>query len=338
MKLSLQSAPMMKTKLAVPLASLLLASICGPCLAADAPAAAPPARKKAAKGPVSPDRIPSDLKTMTNIVFKKVGDTALDLMLFLPVEKKSEKSPLVVYIHGGGWGGGDKVNVLRRDLIEVIRELNRRGITCASIEYRLANGAPATANESVADCKDAVRFLARHAAQYGLDADRIGTFGSSAGGHLTLVTALGEDRDYPCDPALDGPPVKIRCVAAYYPLTSFLRPELMKGSNFERPARLLPILGGLLEEKRELAGKLSPIELLTLRSPPIFLAHGDADAVLSFTNSTALRDAAQALKVPVECLISKGAGHGFRGDEIEPSVAEINRRTVEFFLKYLTVP
>ena len=324
----------------------MLIRVCALCLvcgspsspAADAVPAKTGGRAKGKDASDSSARVPADLKVVKDIVFKKVGDVTLDLMLFQPLEKKFEKSPLVVYIHGGGWGGGDKFNVLRRDLIEVIRELNRRGITCASIEYRLANGAPATANESVADCKDAVRFLAKHAAQYGLDADRIGTFGSSAGGHLTLVTALGEDRDYPCDPALDGPPVKVRCVAAYYPLTSFLRPELMKGSNFERPARLVPILGGLLEEKRELAGKLSPIELLTPRSPPIFLAHGDADAVLSYTNSTALRDAAQALKVPVECLISKGAGHGFRGEAIEPSVAEINRQTVAFFLKHLATP
>src|SRR5213075_3159668 len=116
------------------------------------------------------------------------------------------------------------------------------GFTCASIEYRLANGAPATANDSVADCKDAVRFLAAHAAEYGIDPVRIGTFGSSAGGHLTLVTALGDDRDYPCDPSIEGPPVKIRCVAAYFPLVSFLDRELMKGSNFERPQRLVPLL------------------------------------------------------------------------------------------------
>lgn len=107
------------------------------------------------------------------------------------------------------------------------------------------------------------------------------------------------------------------------------------GSNFQRPQRMLPILGGLLDEKRDLAMKRSPLELLRAGSPAIFLAHGDADTVLSFHNSTAMRDATQAKGVPVECLISKGAGHGFSGDAIDPTVAEINRRTVEFFLKHL---
>ncbi|MEP6670061.1 MAG: alpha/beta hydrolase [Chthoniobacter sp.] len=283
-------------------------------------------------------RLPADLKVVKGIVFKQVGETKLDLMLLLPTEKKFEKSPLVVFIHGGGFGGGDKFHVLRRDALGVARGLTQRGVTFASIEYRLANGGAATVNESVADCKDAVRFLVKHAAEYNLDPERIGTFGESAGGNLTLTTALGADRDYPCDPALDGPPGKIRCVAAYYGPVSFVDPALTKGSNFEHPERLVSILGGPLETRRELAKRLSPIELLRPDSPAIFLAHGDADKTIAPLNSTAMRDAAQAKGVPVECVVSKGAGHGFSGEGITPTIPEINQRTVDFFLKYLTSP
>jgi acetyl esterase/lipase len=284
--------------------------------------------------PAAAVRMPADLKIVDHIVFKKVGDVSLELMLFQPLEKKFEKTPLVVYIHGGGFGGGDRTKVLRPDSIGVVRELNRRGFTCASVEYRLTDG-HATVNESVADCKDAVRFLAKHADEYGIDPSRIGTFGSSAGGTITLVTALGDDRDYPCDPALDGAPAKIRCVAAFYGLASFIDPELAKGSNFEKPGRFVPILGGPLEERRDLAKKLSAIELLRADSPAIFLAHGDADVVINFKNSIAMRDAAQAKGVPVECVISHGAGHGFGGEKIDPTIEEIDRRTVAFFVKYL---
>ena len=326
---------------------LLLLSLLGsPSFATDRsnseapPPAARPAeratKRAAKKAGDGAQRLPSDLKIVQDIVFKQVGQTKLDLLLILPQEKKFEKSPLVVYIHGGGWGGGDKFNVLRPDILNVVRGLNRQGVTCASIEYRLANGGAATAFESATDCKDGVRFLVKNAGQYGLDPLRIGTFGSSAGGHLTLVTALGDDQIFPCDPGLDGPPGKIRCVAAYYPLASFVNPALLKGSNFERQQRMLPILGGLVDEKRDLAMKLSPIELLRPDSPAILLAHGDADKVLSFHNSTALRDAAQAKGVAVECIISKGAGHGFAGDANEPPVTEITRRTVEFFMKHLS--
>ncbi|GEM_PF-2170306 len=105
--------------------------------------------------------------------------------------------------------------------------------------------------------------------------------------------------------------------------------------NFERPQRLIPLLGGLLEEKRELALKLSPIELLRADSPAIFLAHGDADKVLSVHNAIPMRDAAQVMGVPVECIISKGAGHGFGGENSQPDVSEITRQSVAFFLNHL---
>lgn len=281
-------------------------------------------------------RLPDDLKIINGIVFKQVSEQKLDLMLFQPLVKKYERSPLVVYIHGGGWGGGDKYKVLRNDIISVIRSLNQAGLTCASIEYRLADGKPALASDSVTDCKDAVRYLVKHAQEHGIDPERIGTFGSSAGGHLTLMTALAKDSDFPCDPALDGPAGKIRCVAAYYPLVSFVDAECMEGGNFERPQRMIPLLGGLMMEKRELALKLSPIELLRADSPAILVAHGDEDKVLSVHNAIALRDAAQAKGVPIECIISKGAGHGFGGDSISPTIAEINQQTVAFFLKHLT--
>jgi len=309
-----------------------------------AAAAEPPAgkAKRAAKsGEAAAARIPGDLRIVKDIVFKDVQNSdgrPLDLWLFEPLVKKYERAPLVVYIHGGGWGGGDKTNVFRADTVGVIRALNRAGIACATIEYRLADGGAATASDSAADCKDAIRFMVKHAEKYGIDPARIGTFGGSAGGNLTLVTALGDDADYPCDPALNAHRTRIRCVAAYYPATTFLHPEVMKGSNFERPQRMIPIIGGLLEEKRAIAMKLSPVELVKADSPPIFLAHGDHDTVLSHRHSLLLRDIAEKKGAAVECVIAKGAGHGFRGDNIDPTVAEINRRTVAFFLKYLTAP
>ncbi len=286
-------------------------------------------------------RIPADLRIRKDIIFKATpagSNEVLDLWLFEPLVQKYPRAPLVVYIHGGGWGGGDKLRVFRPDTIEVIRELNRQGIACATIEYRLANGGAANAYDSAADCKDAVRFLAKNADRFGLDPARIGTFGGSAGGHLTLVTALGADADYPCDPTLNETGATIRCVAAYYPATTFLHSETMKGSNFERPQRLIPILGGPLEEKRAIAVKLSPVELVRRGSPPIFLAHGDNDTVLSHRHSEQLRDVAEQRGVPVECVISRGAGHGFSGAGIAPDIAEINRRTVGFFLKHLASP
>ena len=325
------------------LCRLHFAAVAGSLIVASLAVAAEGAPRKKAGTKQGDDsaRIPADLRIVKDIVFKDVKNSdgrPLDLWFFEPLVKKYERAPLVVYIHGGGWGGGDKQNVFRADTIEVIRALNRAGVACATIEYRLANGGSATAYDSAADCKDAIHFVVQHAEKYGIDPARIGTFGGSAGGNLTLVTALGDDADYPCDPALAAHPARIRCVAAYYPATTLLHPEVMKGSNFERPQRMIPIIGGLLEEKRAIAVKLSPVELVKAGSPPIFLAHGDNDTVLSHRHSLLLRDVANKKGASVECVIAKGAGHGFRGDTIDPNIAEINRRTIAFFLKHLTAP
>ncbi len=278
---------------------------------------------------------PSDLDVVDGIVFKEAGATSLDLALFRPLKPNAEASPMVVYIHGGGWGKGDKYKVLRPDVIGVIRALNEAGFACASIEYRLADGGDSNVEDSVADCKDALRFLATQAEDYQLDPDRFAVFGSSAGAHLSMVTAFGEDADYPLTIEPKAAMPKVRCVAAYYGLASFVHPELLQGSNFERPQRMIPLIGGLVEEKRALAEKLSPLLLMKKDSPALFLAHGDADEVLNYRNSLALRDQAEKLGVPVECVISKGATHGFGRGEIDPTIAEINLRTLQFFLKYL---
>lgn len=216
------------------------------------------------------NRAPADLKIVKDVIYKKVDGSSLDLWLFPPAAKNFDRAPLVVYIHGGGWGGGDKERVFKSHVLDTVRQLTQNGVMCASIEYRLANGGKATAYDSAADCKDAVRFLAGNGEKYGLDPERIGLFGSSAGGHLALVTALGDDKDYPCATKPDDRKGKIRCVAAYYPCTSFVHPEVLKGSNFERPPRFLPILGGSLDAKKEIARKLSPVELVQRDSPPSF--------------------------------------------------------------------
>jgi acetyl esterase/lipase len=281
------------------------------------------------------DRAPADLKIVKDIVYKKADGQSLDLWLFPPAAKKFDRAPLVIYIHGGGWGSGDKQRVFKSHVLDTVTQLTKSGVACASIEYRLVNGGKSNAYDAAADCKDAVRFLALNADKYELDPNRIGLFGTSAGGNLALVAALGDDTDYPCEVAPADLMGKVRCVAVYYPCTSFVNPELFKGTNFERPQRFVSLLGGSLDAKKDIARKLSPIELVKSDSPPIFLAHGAADTTLPFTHSTMMEAAAKEKGVPVECIISKGAGHGFKGESIAPTEAEISKRTAAFYLKYL---
>jgi acetyl esterase/lipase len=279
-------------------------------------------------------KVPSDLNVLTNIVFKTVGTQKLDMYIF-PV--KSEKpSPLVVYIHGGGWAHGDKNKVFNKDIQPVLRGLLQNGIACASIEYRLCDEkSGSNAYDAIVDCKDAIRFLVKNAQTYGIDSNRIGTFGSSAGGHLTLVAALGVDNDFLGDKDLSSFSPKIACVVAYYPLTTLFNSDVLKTGMFSKPRPMMRLLGGSIEEKTDLAKKISPVDLLKNNSPPIFLAHGTDDQVLSVENSKYFYSVAQSKGVSVELILSEHAGHTFTGTGISPSIPEINQKTVDFFIKHL---
>ncbi len=281
------------------------------------------------------ERIPKDLKVEDNIVYKIVDGQQLKLTLFVPTVKKYAKAPLLIYIHGGGWGKGNRFALLKSGVIDVVRQMNDAGVVCAAIEYRLANGGKSTVLDAAADCKDAVHYFVKNAATNGIDPDRIATIGGSAGGHLSLVTALGDDDNYPCDPDLAKYHGKIVAEAAYFPLVSMVDPTVLKGSNFENPARFIPILGGPLEQKRDVAEKLSPTLLLKPTSPAILLAQGDHDHTLNVVNSITMANDCKAKGVPYELIVVKNADHGFAGTNIDPPLPEISRRTSAFLLQYL---
>ena len=95
--------------------------------------------------------------------------------------------PCVIFVHGGGWKGGDKKSAKQN-----AAWLVEHGFAVASINYRLTDVArwPAQIN----DCYEAVRWVRSHAREHGIDPDRIGAFGTSAGAHLA---ALMGTRLYP---------------------------------------------------------------------------------------------------------------------------------------------
>ena len=281
------------------------------------------------------DRIPKDMMVEDNIVYKSVIGHDLKLTVFYPREKKFAAAPLLVYIHGGGFAHGNRFVIEASGGIDVVRQLNDAGVVCVTIEYRLVDGTGALLMDAAADCKDAVHFMVKSAGRFGIDPNRIATMGGSAGGHLSLVTALGDDQDYPCDPELAKYKGKVLAEVADFPLVSLVDPRVFKGSNFERPERFIPLLGGTLAQKRDVAEKLSPTSLLKPGSPAIFVAQGDDDRVLNVINAITLAKACEEKGAPVELLIVKGAGHGFSGQHIDPPLAEISRRSAAFVLKYL---
>lgn len=293
-------------------------------------------RGKPADAETLAKRIPlafPDFDHTPNVVYKKVGDQSLQLDILTPKGLKSDAAPLLMYIHGGGWGGGDRYRMTRPDVSGVFARCGKAGIICASIEYRLTI-AKSNAFDSAVDCKDALRFLVKNAKQYRIDPARVGTIGGSAGGHLSLVTALGDPKDFPGDPALAGnDPASLRCEIAYYPATDFTDPLLAQ--RFVEGPRANIMFGGPVEKRAAVIRLLSPVCLIRKGSAPVYCFHGDKDTTLSVENARRLYEKGMAVGADIQYCEVKNGTHGF-GRDCTPSVDEIVAKAAQFAIERLT--
>src|SRR5690606_36065588 len=120
--------------------------------------------------------LPDDVEKFTDIVYKTVDSTDLQLDLYRP-HNAAPNTPLLVFIHGGGWRKGH-----RADMIPLIVDFLDRGYVCATVSYRLRNTYPSC----VDDMSDEVDWFFAHGDEYGYDPDRIALVGASAGAHLAM--------------------------------------------------------------------------------------------------------------------------------------------------------
>jgi len=273
-----------------------------------------------------------DFVYLPNVIYKQVGDQALQMDILTPKGLKTTAAPVLVYIHGGGWGGGDRYRMLKSDISGVFNRCGKAGVICVSIEYRL-NSEKVTAFDSAVDCKDALRFLVKNATQYHIDPARMATIGGSAGGHLSLVTALGNPKDFPGDPALAGhDPASLRCEVAYYPATDFTDRALAERFLGARAERMF---GGPAEKKADVIRLLSPVAQIHKGSTPVYCFHGDKDTTLPVENSRRLYAKGKAVGADIQYTEVKNGRHGF-GDDCSPSIDEICTMASRFVIERLT--
>lgn len=233
-------------------------------------------------------------------VYHRIGERALALDLYLP--KADAPTPLVMWIHGGGWRGGNKRNC-------PVAWLTEHGYAVASINYRLSG--EATHPAQVHDCKAALVALRHKAATYNIDPDRIAVAGSSAGGHLSAL--LGTSAGV-ADLRGDHLPEVSDRVAA---VVDFCGPADL---TIVHRGAVSQMLGGEADEKAAEATMASPITHVDASDPPFLIVHGSDDPVVPLAQSTALADKLEAAGVKVELKVLAGVGHGAvswvrRGDE-----------------------
>ncbi len=197
------------------------------------------------------------------------------------------------------------------------------------------------------DIKRAVRYVRFHAKELGIDSAHIGITGSSSGGHLSLLTALTSDtiNMKAADP-VDRVSSRVQAAAVFFPPTDFLNWGVANTPIMNPNLKRFGVAGafdfkelsdstGLYEHIRDLAAittmarRVSPIYQVSSDDPPIFITHGDADAVVPIQQSEMILKKLQEAGVKNEFLLHPGGGHGWKNNEVE------KREFIKWFDKWL---
>lgn len=254
--------------------------------------------------PATPRPAPSGIRAERDIVYAKIGDRELKLDLYLPEGQAAKPRPLIVWIHGGAWRAGTKDQT---PIMPMVRE----GYAGASVGYRYTQEAPFPAN--VQDCKAAIRWLRANAAKYNIDPNRIGIWGSSAGGHLVaFLGTSGDVEQFEGTHGVTGVSSRVQAVVDWFGPTRVARmshhPSRMDHDAPDSPENQL--IGALAQQNPELAERLNPAQYASNDDPPFLIQHGDADPLVPVEQSEILADALKAAGAKVEFEILPGAGHG----------------------------
>jgi acetyl esterase/lipase len=231
-----------------------------------------------------------------DIVYGHKDGLALIYDMFTPAR---QNGAVVLYMVSGGWFSRWQEPEQRIDTFE---RLFSRGITVIAVHH---GSAPLfKVPDAVADVRRAVRHVRSNAASYGVDANRIGVWGGSAGGHLSLMLGLASDNGTPDakDP-LDRVSDAVKAVVAYYPPVDLRH---MTGPNRRFPA---------LDFDNALAADISPLLFVDRADPPTLIIHGSADTLVPIASGRSIYDALKQAGVDTQFIEIEGGDHGFTNPE-----------------------
>ncbi len=259
------------------------------------------------------------------------GGPELPATLYLPREKRGhELFPAVMFVHGGGWSGGNRGQFARHAAFMAANE----GFAALCISYRLSGQARYPA--CVADAAAAVRWLRARAGQLGIDAGRVAIAGSSAGAHLAaLVATLGDK--LPAGGAAAAPagslPAGSSCAVQAAVLYNGIFALPAEPPDQLDPAALVALFGGTPQELPDIYRQASPIHHVSPTAPPCLLIHGQADRIVSCRQSQRFAERLGQAGVPCELDILPGVDHGQLNDE--RNLWPCLKRMIEFLRRRL---
>jgi acetyl esterase/lipase len=242
--------------------------------------------------------------------YGKGGETPLHMDLARP-ENASGKLPCIVVIHGGGWRGGN----FKGHVNEIFANA-KRGYVSATVQYRLVPTGRWPAQ--IEDVKCAVRYLRANADKYGIDKDRIGAIGYSAGAHLSMLLGTMDKQD-----GLEGTggnpdqSSKVQAVVSYFGPTDLAQNDFPANVN----GMIYDFLGATPEENPANFKAASPVTYIDKGDAPILHFQGTKDVLVPYNQGYFLADVMTKTGLGGRVELLSGANHGWGGTELLRTVA-----------------
>ena len=275
-------------------------------------------------------RLALGAEIIVDIRYESPGSSANLLDLYLPDGGALPGAPTVVYIHGGGWSGGDKSIGAA-----YCRTLADMGYPAVSCNYTLSTPTEPSFPQAVIDVKNVVRWV-KHvgAADYGLRGPVIAT-GSSAGGHLAmmLATTAGDAEFEILDPPTGG-----YRVAAFVDMWG---PSdlVWQIDTYGQHPTIIQFLGEPLDhDTRARYEHASPLYQLDACDPPGALFQCEGDPVVPYPHAVMMADALGVLGIYHDLTLRPGGSHGFGTWGGTGPMAELVALAIPALLEHATSP
>lgn len=254
--------------------------------------------------------VPPDVVLERNLAFTSIPHGKLAMDVARP--KVPGTYPGLVLIHGGGFSGGQ-----RESYLPLALRLARNGYVAATVSYRLT---PAYQFPiPLHDVKAAVRYLRANAAQLGVDRERLGAIGVSAGATWSQMLAVTRNLpQFEGNGANRGESSSVDCAISFYGRSDLRR--AYEGSRNAATA-LPPLLGGDRMHALDAHLRASPLNWVTPDSAPVLAIHGTRDQNVPYEQSVWLVERLRSVGVEAELETIAEAGHGFQGADEERAFA-----------------
>ena len=240
----------------------------------------------------------------------------LKLDLIYPEDGEGKTYPCIVWICGGAWQRMDKAAHLA-----YLGTLAQEEFVVASVEYRTSN--EGTHPMQLCDIKAAIRYLRAYAKRYRINSEKFGVMGESAGGYLTCMAALDQDKKLDTGEYLEYSS-QVQAACPWYPPTD---DDVEKAAMSSESL----LMGFNVMTHPQEAYENSPVSKVTPDAPPFLLIHGTKDSTVPFSQSEELYDALEAAGCDVTLLALDGAEHAdlmFFQDEVWQQIIAFFKRTL----------